>query len=53
MNEIQQKIKHLRYPKGYSCRPVLIHVNGIHPDVVDSDFFAAIIDFCDYLGREG
>lgn len=36
-------------PKGYSCRPVLIHVNGVHEDVIDSGFFINIIDFGKYL----
>ena len=43
--EVQQKLDRLVYPKGFSCRPVLIHVNGVHEDVIDSGFFAEIIDF--------
>jgi hypothetical protein len=27
-----------------SCRPVLIHVNGVNEEVIDSDYFAHIID---------
>lgn len=49
INEVQKKIDALVYPKGYSCRPVLIHVNGVTEDVVDSDYFAAIIDFSAFL----
>lgn len=45
IQEVQKKIDSLKYPKGYSCRPVLIHVNGVHEDVIDSGFFAEIIDF--------
>ncbi len=45
INEMQKKLNSLYYPKGFSCRPVLIHVNGVHEDVINSDFFAAIIDF--------
>ncbi len=49
INEVQQKIDRLRRPKGYSCRPVLIHVNGISKDVIESDYFAAIIDMSEFL----
>ena len=45
ISEVQQKLNDLSYPKGFSCRPVLIHVNGVHEDVTDSGFFAEIIDF--------
>lgn len=38
-----------RYPKGFSCRPVLIHVNGVSQDVIESDFFSNIIDFSQAL----
>jgi AAA+ ATPase superfamily predicted ATPase len=49
IQEVQKKIDSLKYPKGYSCRPVLIHVNGVHKDVMDSGFFAEIIDFSQQL----
>jgi len=49
IDEVQKKIDALKYAKGYSCRPVLIHVNGVTDDVVDSDFFASIIDFSNGL----
>ena len=42
--EIQSKIDALQHRKRFSCRPVLIHVNGVTDDVRDSDFFARIID---------
>jgi len=45
ISEVQKKIDALKYPKGYSCRPVLIHVNGVTEDVIDSDYFAFVIDF--------
>jgi len=47
--EVQAKIDAISRPKGMSCRPVLIHVNGVSQDVVDSDYFAAIIDMSDLL----
>ncbi|MCC2667105.1 MAG: Archaeal ATPase family protein [Gammaproteobacteria bacterium] len=45
IDEMEQKIKKLKRPKGLSCRPVLIHVNGIHNSVVESSYFSDIIDF--------
>jgi uncharacterized protein len=36
-------------PRHMSYRAVLIHVNGVREDVVDSGFFAQIIDFSDLL----
>lgn len=39
----------LKKPKGYSCRPVLIHVNGVHESVLEQDYFAKIIDFGEFL----
>jgi hypothetical protein len=47
--EVQAKIDALSRPKGMSCRPALIHVNGVSQDVVDSDYFAAIVDMSDLL----
>jgi len=42
---MQNKIERLQVPKRFSCRPVLIHVNGIHESVTDSGYFSDIIDF--------
>lgn len=49
ISEVQSKIDHLNRPKGFSCRPVLIHVNGVTDDVVESNYFASIIDVSDYF----
>jgi len=49
ITEMQEKIARLKRPKGFSCRPVLIHVNGVTEDVVDSDYFSAIIDMSDFF----
>lgn len=43
--EMQQKIERLKLPRHFSYRPVLIHVNGVREDVVDSEYFSNIIDF--------
>lgn len=45
IREMKKKLACFQYPKGFSCRPVLIHVNGVHEDVVNSGFFSDIIDF--------
>ena len=45
INEVQKKIDRIKRPKGFSCRAVLIHVNGVHEEVVESAFFSEIIDF--------
>ena len=45
IDEVQQKIERLVIPKNFSCRPVLIHVNGVKRSVVETGYFAKIIDF--------
>ena len=52
IDEVKQKIRSLRLPKGMSIRPVLIHVNGVDESVIESDFFASIIDFQAVLYRK-
>ena len=47
--EVQKKIDSLKFPKGFSIRPVLVHVNGVHEDVIDSDYFSGIIDISKFL----
>lgn len=49
MKEVQQKIDRLKRPKGFSCRPVLIHVNGVSDAVIESDYFVKIINFSSLL----
>lgn len=49
VNEVQKKIDRLKKPKGFSCRPVLIHVNGITDELVESDYFTKIIDFSELM----
>jgi hypothetical protein len=51
IDEVQKKIESLKCPKGFSYRPVLIHVNGVNESVIDSDYFAAIIDFGNLLQK--
>ena len=49
IDEVKEKIDHLQMPRGFSCRPVLIHVNGVSEQVADCGFFARIIDFSELL----
>ncbi len=49
MNEVQEKMNRLKISKGFSCLPVLIHVNGCNEVIEKSDFFVQIIDFKEYL----
>lgn len=44
LEEMQAKIEALKIPKNFSYRPVLIHVNGISEELMDSDYFSQIID---------
>ena len=45
INEVQQKIDRLKRPKGFSCRPVLIHASSVSHSVIESEFFSEVIDF--------
>lgn len=49
LSEVEEKIQRMQTPKGYSIRKVLIHVNGVLDSVVESDFFAKIVDFSQFL----
>ena len=49
IEKVKQKIARLKRPIGFSVRPVLVHVNGISDEVVESDFFSSIIDFTHLL----
>ena len=49
IREMQEKLERFHYPKGFSCRPILIHVNGVHEDVINSGYFSDIIDFGEFL----
>jgi len=49
IGEIRDKLARLKLPRHFSARPVLIHVNGVHPEVVQSQFFSRIVDFSELL----
>lgn len=52
ITEMKEKLKRLKLPTGFSCSPVLIHVNGVNDSVVDQDYFFKIIDFSSLLGLD-
>ena len=43
--QVKEKIARLSQPRGFSCWPVLIHVNGVSDSVINSGYFSQIIDF--------
>jgi len=49
IEEVKQKINNLKAPKGYACIPVLIHVNGVTPGIMDNDYFIKTIDFSQFI----
>lgn len=49
IKEVKQKMDRIAKPKSFSKRPILIHVNGVTDGVLESDFFAKIIDFGQFL----
>jgi len=47
--EVREKIDRLVIPKGFSVRPVLIHVNGVNEGVEENQYFSEIVDISDWL----
>ncbi len=52
IKEVETKFKTLQYPKGFSSRFILIHVNGVDSSVMDSDYFYRVIDMSELLDVE-
>jgi len=48
--EIEEKLRRLVKPRHTSIFPVLIHVGGVSPKVIESGFFTRVIDFGKALG---
>ena len=49
IQEVEQKVAALSLPRGFSVRPILIHVNGVTPALLATEYFSAIIDFSQFL----
>lgn len=47
--EMKAKIERLVIPKGFSVRPILIHVNGVSEAVEESQYFSEIVDVSEWL----
>ena len=45
IEETEVKLRALYLPRGFSVKPVLIHVNGVADSVADEDYYYRIIDF--------
>lgn len=49
IGEMEKKIENLAIPKGFSVRPVLVHVNGVSQSVKESEIFNDIVDFSQFF----
>ena len=49
IDEMKDKIKRLKVPKGFSCFPVLIHANGVSDALEGSGYFTKIINFAELV----
>ncbi len=47
--EVQEKIKKLKKPRGFSCIPVLIYFGELSEEILDQQFFYKLINFEDFL----
>ena len=52
ITEVKEKINRLKTPRYASRRPVLIHVNGVVEDVLESQYFSDVIDFGQMLEQQ-
>lgn len=48
VQEVQDKIQAMDIPRHVSCRPVLIHVNGVEDSVIGEEYFASIVDIAEF-----
>lgn len=44
IDDVKEKIERLKTPKQYFCRPVLIHVNGVSDELLDSHYFSHVLN---------
>ncbi len=49
VHEVADKLRRLRIPRNMSTRPILIHASSVSPAVVESEFFASIVNIADLL----
>ena len=49
IEDIGKKIKSLSAPKGFSIRPVIVHVNGVCQAIQESEVFNDVVDFSKFF----
>lgn len=49
---MKNKLQNMVLPKRFSCFPVLIEVNGVSPELEETEYFANIIDFNDVINSK-
>lgn len=49
--QMKEKLDRLSVPRGFSCCPVLIHINGVHESIIEENFLKACIDFSKILEK--
>lgn len=51
IDEVEEKRKAIKLPRGMSVRTVLVHVNGVSNDLLEREYFANIVDMSElFLG---
>ncbi len=51
VKEMKTKLERLKYPKGIGVLPVLIHMNGVAKKVLETGYFANVLDFSENLEK--
>lgn len=52
INQVQDKIRALKIPRGFAAIPVLFHIGGVSSSLATSEYFYRIIDITDFLTRD-
>jgi len=51
VQQMQEKIKALKVPRGFAVIPVLFHLGGVSAHVETSGYFYRVVDIADFLKR--
>jgi len=51
IEEMREKISRVKKPRGYAIKPVLIHASEVTADLIEENYFAAMINILEYLDR--
>ncbi len=49
IEEVQQKISRLKKPRGFAVKPILIHASEVTNNLIEANYFAAIINVLDFF----